>query len=391
MTCAASGSWSAATSTSRSTATARSPTTAGSGPRCRRSPALAEAGARVIVCAHLGRPEGRAGGEVLPAPGRRPPGRAARPAGGVRHRHGGRAPRRTVVAGLGDGDVAAAGEPPVQPGRDRQGRRRARRLRRRRSPRSPTPSSATGSASCTASRPACTTSRRGCRTPAAAWSLAEVEVLRRLTVDPERPYAVVLGGAKVSDKLAVIANLLQTADRLLVGGGHGLHVPGRPGPRGRQEPARGRPGRHGAGATSPTPPSAASRSCCRPTSWPPTRSRPTRSTTSCPPTRSRPTGWAWTSAPSPRAAVRRPAGRRPDGLLERPDGGVRDGAVRRGHPRHRAGAGRGHRLGRAHRRRRRRLGRRRAPARLHRRAVRAHLHRWRGQPGVPRGQGAARA
>ena len=47
----------------------------------------------------------------------------------------------------------------------------------------------------------------------------EVEVLERLTQTPERPYAVVLGGAKVSDKLAVIANLLQTADRLLIGGG----------------------------------------------------------------------------------------------------------------------------------------------------------------------------
>jgi phosphoglycerate kinase len=47
----------------------------------------------------------------------------------------------------------------------------------------------------------------------------EVEVLRRLTQDPERPYAVVLGGAKVSDKLGVIGNLLGTADRLLIGGG----------------------------------------------------------------------------------------------------------------------------------------------------------------------------
>ncbi len=47
----------------------------------------------------------------------------------------------------------------------------------------------------------------------------EVDVLRRLTTDPERPYAVVLGGAKVSDKLAVIDNLIQTADRLLIGGG----------------------------------------------------------------------------------------------------------------------------------------------------------------------------
>jgi phosphoglycerate kinase len=49
--------------------------------------------------------------------------------------------------------------------------------------------------------------------------LAEVEVLRRLTVDPERPFAVVLGGSKVSDKLGVIENLLNVADRLLIGGG----------------------------------------------------------------------------------------------------------------------------------------------------------------------------
>ncbi|MBA3021528.1 phosphoglycerate kinase [Propionicimonas sp.] len=47
----------------------------------------------------------------------------------------------------------------------------------------------------------------------------EVEVLKKLTVTPERPYVVVLGGAKVADKLAVIDNLLQAADTLIVGGG----------------------------------------------------------------------------------------------------------------------------------------------------------------------------
>ncbi len=57
--------------------------------------------------------------------------------------------------------------------------------------------------------------------PSAAGSLVEgeVEVLKQLTETPQRPYAVVLGGAKVSDKLAVIANLLTTADTLVVGGG----------------------------------------------------------------------------------------------------------------------------------------------------------------------------
>jgi phosphoglycerate kinase len=47
----------------------------------------------------------------------------------------------------------------------------------------------------------------------------EVEVLRRLTESPQRPYTVVLGGSKVSDKLAVIDRLLGVADRILVGGG----------------------------------------------------------------------------------------------------------------------------------------------------------------------------
>jgi phosphoglycerate kinase len=47
----------------------------------------------------------------------------------------------------------------------------------------------------------------------------ELEVLRALTTEPDRPYAVVLGGSKVSDKLAVITNLLGVVDRLLVGGG----------------------------------------------------------------------------------------------------------------------------------------------------------------------------
>jgi phosphoglycerate kinase len=47
----------------------------------------------------------------------------------------------------------------------------------------------------------------------------ELEVLRRLTENPDRPYVVVLGGAKVSDKLAVIESLLPKVDQLLIGGG----------------------------------------------------------------------------------------------------------------------------------------------------------------------------
>lgn len=57
--------------------------------------------------------------------------------------------------------------------------------------------------------------------PSAAGKLiaAELDVLDRLTETPERPYTVVLGGSKVSDKLGVIDHLLPRVDRLLIGGG----------------------------------------------------------------------------------------------------------------------------------------------------------------------------
>ena len=57
--------------------------------------------------------------------------------------------------------------------------------------------------------------------PSAAWLLfaSELEVLDRLTETPERPYTVVLGGSKVSDKLGVIGHLLPRVDSLLIGGG----------------------------------------------------------------------------------------------------------------------------------------------------------------------------
>jgi len=48
---------------------------------------------------------------------------------------------------------------------------------------------------------------------------AEVAVLKKLTTEPERPYGVVLGGAKVSDKIAVISNLLEKVDVIAIGGG----------------------------------------------------------------------------------------------------------------------------------------------------------------------------
>lgn len=79
--------------------------------------------------------------------------------------------------------------------------------------------SATASGPSTASTPRCTTSRPGCRTPPAYLIATEVGVLKKLTEEVQRPYVVILGGAKVSDKLGVIDQLLGKADRILIGGG----------------------------------------------------------------------------------------------------------------------------------------------------------------------------
>ena len=181
--------------------------------------ALAEAGATVVVCAHLGRPKGAPEDKYSLAPGRRAARRAARPGRspspptrwGSRPRPRSRPPDR--------GDVVLLENLRFNPGETTKDDGRARRLRRGSSPRSPTSSSPTGSASCTASRRPCTTSPASCRTRPGGLVSTEVDVLERLTKSPERPYAVVLGGAKVSDKLGVIGNLLGTADRLLIGGG----------------------------------------------------------------------------------------------------------------------------------------------------------------------------
>ena len=210
--------------------------------------------------------EGRSGPDVTRSP-RWPPGWVSCSA--LRSRSpptwSGRPPSE-AVAGPGARGGRPAGERPVRRPGDHQGRRRAgragRRSGRRRRCRT-RPSSPTASASCTASRRRCTTSRS--RLPHYAGYLVseETAVLHKLTVDPDRPYVVLLGGSKVSDKLGVITALLPpgrlAADRRR----DGLHVPGRAGPRGRRIAAAGRPDRDLQGAARRQP---ATRSCCRPTS-----------------------------------------------------------------------------------------------------------------------------
>jgi phosphoglycerate kinase len=178
---------------------------------------LAAAGARVVVCAHLGRPKGAPDERYSLAPvAARLAELLGRPVAFASDTVGESA--QGVVAGLADGDVALLENLRFNPGeasKDEVERGAfADRL--------------AGLADAFVSDGFGVVHRKQAsvydvaqRLPHAAGGLvlAEVDVLRRLTEDPARPYVVALGGAKVSDKLAVIDNLMGTADRLLIGGG----------------------------------------------------------------------------------------------------------------------------------------------------------------------------
>lgn len=179
--------------------------------------ALLEGGARVIVCAHLGRPKGAPEeryslkpvvgrlGELLGTPVTFATDTVGESAQGA-------------VAAMGDGDVVLLENLRFNPGETAKTDEE----------RAAFADALAGLADAYVSDGFGVVHRKqasvydvATRLPSAMGGLvaAEVDVLRRLTVDPERPYAVVLGGAKVADKLAVIDNLLGKADRLLIGGG----------------------------------------------------------------------------------------------------------------------------------------------------------------------------
>jgi phosphoglycerate kinase len=178
---------------------------------------LRDAGARVVVCAHLGRPKGAPEARYSLAPV------AARlsellgaPVAFAEDTVGDSA--RSTVDGLADGDVALlenlrfnAGETSKD---DAERGAFADQL-------AALADAFVSDGFGVVHRKQASVYDVAQRLPHAAGGLvlAEVEVLRRLTEDPQRPYAVVLGGSKVSDKLGVIDNLLGTADRILVGGG----------------------------------------------------------------------------------------------------------------------------------------------------------------------------
>ncbi len=183
---------------------------------------LASRGARVLIAAHLGRPKGdgyaarAAGGPSLrPVAGRlsellgQPVTLADDVAGDS---------ARAVAAGLAEGQVALLENVRFEPAEtskdDAQRGELARRF-------AALATRYVGDGFGALHRKHASVYDVPALLPHAAGELvvAEIAVLRQLTTDPARPYVVVLGGAKPSDKLAVIGNLLSQADRLIICGG----------------------------------------------------------------------------------------------------------------------------------------------------------------------------
>ncbi len=182
--------------------------------------ALSEAGAQVVVTAHLGRPKGEPTPEFSLSP-------VARRLGELLDRD---VPMATdvvgdsataVVAGLGDGDVALLENVRFDPRETSKDAAERDAL-------------ATDLAGVVGDGAAFVSDGFGVvhRKQASVYEIArklpgyagglvlsEVEVLRTLTGDPQRPYVVVLGGSKVSDKFGVIEALLPKVDKLVIGGG----------------------------------------------------------------------------------------------------------------------------------------------------------------------------
>jgi phosphoglycerate kinase len=199
---------------------------------------LADRGARVIVAAHLGRPKGEdfaermAGGPSLEPVATHLATLLGRPVSFAADVAGPSA--MAVASGLGDGDVALLENVRFEPAETSQDDQERAGLASRLAAVAAAAMSRAAMGTGAASEPLYVGDGFGAvhRKHASVYDLplilphavgdlvlAEVEVLRKLITDPARPYVLVLGGAKPSDKLGVIGNLLGQVDRLIIGGG----------------------------------------------------------------------------------------------------------------------------------------------------------------------------
>ncbi|GGO81441.1 phosphoglycerate kinase [Wenjunlia tyrosinilytica] len=178
---------------------------------------LAERGAKVIVASHLGRPKGEPDPQFSLAPVAARLGELLGKDVAFATDTVGDSAEQTV-AGLSDGDVALLENLRFNPGEtakdDAERGAFADRL-------ATLADAYVGDGFGAVHRKHASVYDLPARLPHAAGGLiiAEVTVLKKLTEEVSRPYAVVLGGAKVSDKLGVIDHLLDKADRILIGGG----------------------------------------------------------------------------------------------------------------------------------------------------------------------------
>ncbi|MFF8985352.1 phosphoglycerate kinase [Streptomyces globisporus] len=178
---------------------------------------LAEAGARVVVASHLGRPKGAPDPAFSLAPAAARLGELLGADVAFATDTVGESARATV-AGLADGQVAVIENLRFNPGEtskdDAERGAFADRL-------AELADVYVGDGFGAVHRKHASVFDLPARLPHYAGYLiaTEVGVLKKLTTDVKRPYAVVLGGAKVSDKLGVIDHLLERADRILIGGG----------------------------------------------------------------------------------------------------------------------------------------------------------------------------
>jgi phosphoglycerate kinase len=173
--------------------------------------------AKIIVLAHLGRPKGQVNPKYSLAPAARRLSELLRADVKLAQDVVGES-ARSVVEGLSDGEVAMLENVRYEPGEESKEQAERGALADR--------YAALGDVFVSdgfgvVHRKQASVYDVAQRLPNAAGKLVktEVEVLRQLTERPARPYVVVLGGAKISDKLGVIANLMKTADTLVIGGG----------------------------------------------------------------------------------------------------------------------------------------------------------------------------
>ena len=179
--------------------------------------ALINDGARVVVCSHLGRPDGAPDAKYSLEPvAQRLSELLGKPVAFARDTVGESA--HEAVAALEDGDVAVIENLRFNPGEtskdDAERRAFAAQL-------ADLGDALVSDGFGVVHRKQASVYDLAQLLPSAAGLLiaAELDVLDRLTENPERPYTVVLGGSKVSDKLGVISHLLPRVDRLLIGGG----------------------------------------------------------------------------------------------------------------------------------------------------------------------------